>query len=224
MNFCNFLNQQLDELHLLKHPFYVAWNKGELSAEVLQSYAKEYYHHVVAFPCYISSIHSLCPDIKARQILLENLVDEERGEENHPELWLRFADGLGVLRRDIPIKANFVETNNLVDGYFNLVRSDYPTGLGALYAYERQTPEISESKIDGLKKHYFITDQNTLKFFEVHSTLDQWHREEISQLIESLAPKDQEMTTKGAIAGAKLLWEFLDGILSNDNYQNTINQ
>ena len=30
------LNQQLDEFHLLKHPFYVAWNNGELNQEILK--------------------------------------------------------------------------------------------------------------------------------------------------------------------------------------------
>jgi pyrroloquinoline-quinone synthase len=62
----------------------------------LQTYAKEYYYHVAAFPRYISSIHSLCPELKARQILLGNLVEEEQGEENHPELWNVSPKGLGV--------------------------------------------------------------------------------------------------------------------------------
>ena len=33
------LNQQLDEFHLLKHPFYVAWNNGELNKEILKDIA-----------------------------------------------------------------------------------------------------------------------------------------------------------------------------------------
>ena len=100
MKFCQILDGQLDEMHLLKHPFYQAWSAGDLGVEKLQFYAKEYYSHVAAFPRYISSIHSLCSDIKSRQILLENLIEEEKGEENHPELWLRFAEGLGVKRQE----------------------------------------------------------------------------------------------------------------------------
>ncbi|WP_412707465.1 iron-containing redox enzyme family protein [Candidatus Rickettsia kedanie] len=64
-------------------------------------YAKEYYHHVTAFPRYISAIHSKCSDIQARQILLGNLIEEEQGEENHPELWKRFAEGLSCLRNQL---------------------------------------------------------------------------------------------------------------------------
>ena len=35
---------------LLDHPFYTAWSKGELSREILQKYAEQYYHWVNAFP------------------------------------------------------------------------------------------------------------------------------------------------------------------------------
>jgi pyrroloquinoline-quinone synthase len=34
-------------------------------------------------------LHSRCDELETRQVLLENLIDEERGAGNHPELWLR---------------------------------------------------------------------------------------------------------------------------------------
>ncbi len=172
MTFVQSLNNQLDSLHLLKHPFYESWNEGSLSLQALQTYAKEYYHHVAAFPRYISGIHSLCPNLKMRQVLLGNLIEEEQGDENHPELWQRFAEGLGVARSELCENAQIKETRELVDGYFDIVKSDFAAGLGALYAYERQTPEVSKSKIEGLKKHYSINDERSLKFFTVHMEAD----------------------------------------------------
>ncbi|BDU60040.1 hypothetical protein FLA4_04500 [Candidatus Rickettsia kotlanii] len=68
---------------------------GKLAHSTLQIYTKEYYYHVTAFPRYRSAIHSKCSDIQAKQILLGNLIEEEQGKENHPELWKRFAEGLG---------------------------------------------------------------------------------------------------------------------------------
>ena len=115
------------------------------------------------------------------------------------------------------MKADLLSTDRLVDGYFNLVQTDYPTGLGALYAYERQTPEISKSKIEGLKSHYGIDNDHTLQFFKVHMKADEWHREEIAGLMESLSVKNQERAAKGAQIGAKLLWSFLDGIMEKNN-------
>jgi len=215
MTFCMNLNRSLEELHLLNHPFYKAWNEGKLTHESLQLYAQEYYHHVAAFPRYISQIHALCPDISARQILLENLIDEEQGADNHPELWIRFAEGFGVKREEIKQPPELQKTTELVDGYFDLVKADYATGLGALYAYERQTPEVSKSKIDGLKKHYAVSDEKTLQFFSVHEKTDEWHTEELIGLIEKLSETDQEKVLQGATKGAKLLWSFLDGMVEH---------
>ena len=179
---------------------------------ILKIYAKEYYHHVAAFARYISQIHSFCPDISDRQVLLENLIDEEKGENNHPELWLRFAEGLGVSRKEVKQLPELSTTKELVEGYFELVKTDYATGLGALYAYERQTPEVSKSKIDGLKKHYSVCDEKTLEFFSIHQTADEWHTEELIGLIDRLSKSEQEKVAHGAMKGARLLWSFLDGM------------
>lgn len=210
MTFSQSLNTLLENFHLLKHPFYQSWNAGQLTLNHLKNYSKEYYHHVARFPRYISQIHALCPDIQARQILLENLIDEERGENNHPELWLRFAEGLGATREETQTSENTTAGPILAEGYFNLVKTDYATGLGALYAYERQTPDVSTSKIEGLKKHYGITDARTLEFFKVHQQADEWHTAELVGLIEKLDTQDQAKVAFGAQKGAKLLWEFLD--------------
>ena len=92
------LDRMVEERSLLKHPFYLEWTRGTLERSRLRDYAIQYYRHVEAFPRYLSAIHSRCADIATRQALLENLIEEERGPENHPELWLRFAEGLGVAR------------------------------------------------------------------------------------------------------------------------------
>ncbi len=101
------MNQYLEQIdndiaakHLLKHPFYLAWTRGELSKETLTDYARQYYHHVAAFPTYLSAVHAKCDDQPTRKQLLKNLIDEEAGSPNHPELWLHFAEGLGVSQPD----------------------------------------------------------------------------------------------------------------------------
>src|SRR5258707_14333543 len=102
------MNQYLDKIdsdiaenHLLKHPFYLAWVRGELSTEALSDYARQYYHHVAAFPTYLSAVHARCDDQEARKQILSNLIDEEAGSPNHPELWLQFANALGISDHDV---------------------------------------------------------------------------------------------------------------------------
>ena len=206
------LEKDLDKYHLLKHPFYQAWNQGCLSNATLQVYAKEYYHHVAAFPRYISAIHSNCSDLKTRQILLDNLIEEEKGEDNHPELWKRFAKGIGCIPEEMELEPKLENTKALVNGYFALA-SRFSAGLGALYAYERQTPEVAQSKIEGLRKFYNISDIDALQFFEVHIKADEWHSAECARLVKNLTKTGQEEACEGAITAAKLLWQFLDGVM-----------
>ena len=151
------LNQQLDEFHLLKHPFYVAWNNGELNKEILKDYAEQYYQHIKAFPRYISATHSICEDIENRKILLDNLSDEEDFTKDHPMLWKNFALAVGADENTVETVDHENFTKEMIDNFFRLSRSSYAEGLGALYAYERQVPEIADTKIKGLVDHYDVS-------------------------------------------------------------------
>ena len=141
--------------HLLKHPFYLAWTRGELSREALADYATQSYHHVAAFPTYLSSVHSHCDDQWTRKMLLENLSEEESGSPNHPELWLNFATSLGAKAAEVQQSEQHPETIKLIETFRSICRDgSVVEGLAALYAYESQIPAVSESKIEGLRKHY----------------------------------------------------------------------
>ena len=212
MKFANSLVAQLSDIHLLKHEFYQAWSAGTIPVETLRLYAEQYYHHVKAFPRYVSATHSNCEDITARQFLLENLNDEEKGSDNHPELWKRFAEGLGCTRDALENANPIPEVKALVDTFLSACRKSYADGLGALFAYEHQIPEIAAFKIDALKKHYCIQDPATLSFFEVHRTADVYHTEAVMQLLEKLSPEEKETAMKSAKVTAEHLWKFLDGI------------
>ena len=182
--FINKVDKRISKNHLLNHSFYKAWNAGELEVSTIQEYAAQYFKHVSAFPRYLSAIHTNCEEISIRQELLENLVDEEQGDENHPELWLRFGEGMGKSREAMVQTEAMEETQELVDIFMKLTRDQRThIGMAALYCYESMVPEIAENKIDGLKKFYGIDDENTLKFFTVHLHADKWHREVVRNLV-----------------------------------------
>ncbi|MEY2483478.1 MAG: pyrroloquinoline-quinone synthase, partial [Verrucomicrobiota bacterium] len=177
------MNQHLDSIdrqiaakHLLTHPFYLAWTRGELSVAALADYARQYYHHVAAFPTYLSAVHAKCDDQPTRRQLLNNLIDEEAGSPNHPELWLQFAEALGVSKEDVRSSAKWTETSNLIDT-FRSVCSEGSTaeGLAALYSYESQIPAVSESKIKGLVENYKMTESRDYEYFTVHVEADREH-------------------------------------------------
>lgn len=213
MTFLAKLQTQLEDYNLLNHSFYQRWNDGMLSIDELRQYAINYYAHVRAFPLFIRIILSDCDNIEFRNLLLANLMEEEgRGEYDvsHPELWLRFAEGVGCSREHLQNPSyRAASGKDLLKGYFEIVDKGFAYGLGALYAYERQTPSVAASKIEGLRKFYDVKEE-VLEFFKVHIKADEWHTEECEKIIEVLSEKEREMVRQGALEGASLLWKFLD--------------
>ena len=212
------LNKKLDRYHLLTHPFYqVFWNEGKLTREIIKDYAEQYYQHVKAFPRYISATHSICDDIEKRKILLENLNDEENANGDHPKLWKNFAAAMGADKEKIDdIKPDWF-TKDMIDNFFSQARSSYAEGLASLYTYERQIPEIAETKIQGLKKFYGVKSQEGLEFFEAHKSADVVHRAECEKLLDSLSKEEQVKAEKASVLTARYLWNFLSGMTSKHN-------
>ena len=210
--FSSNLGRKLDKYHLLKHPFYqIYWNEGKLNKEIIKDYAEQYYQHVKAFPRYISATHSICEDLEKRRILLENLQDEENKDGDHPKLWKNFAKALGSDDSIEDTKLDWF-TKDMIDNFFDQARKSYAEGLASLYTYERQIPEIAETKIQGLKKFYGVSSKEGLEFFEAHKSADVIHRAECEKLLDSLSKEEQKKAEKASLKTAKYLWNFLSGM------------
>ena len=212
--FLDALDAAIGRHALLKHPFYQMWTEGGLRREVLAEYAKQYYAHVAAFPRYVSAVHTQCDDISLRQQLLENLIEEERGADNHPELWLRFAEGLGVSRNEVLEAEQLDSTRDSVARFHEIVgQRGALEGLAALYAYESQVPEVARTKREGLKAYYGLDDPRSVAFFTVHEAADVVHREmERNVLAAHTPPERQRDVLAAAEDAAQALWSFLDGV------------
>lgn len=209
------IDEAIAEFAMLKHPFYQRWQEGRLDAPTLRQYAKQYYAHVSAFPTYVSAVHSRCDNLQIRQLLLENLMEEERGPENHPELWLRFAEGLGVSRDEVRSTSLLPSTVESVEQFKSLTASaDFRSGLAALYAYESQIPEVAKTKREGLHDFYGIDNPRAVSFFTVHESVDQVHRQSEMKVLSDTCDTDdaQAQAVTATRDAAKALWDFLTGI------------
>ena len=200
----------IEDRHLLGHPFYTKWVAGELPLSSIQEYARQYYAFESTFPRFLSAIHSRCDDPGIRQSLLDNLWDEEHGDENHAELWLRFAEGVGVPRDEVTGAARGDATRALVETY-RLTATEAPVGAGvaAIHAYERQVPAVAGAKIEGLRSHYGIEDDRTLAFWTVHRSLDDEHAGEERRILRDAEPAPAIEATRRALDA---WWSFLDGV------------
>src|SRR5687768_10363111 len=183
------IDSKVAERAMLSHPFYQAWTEGRLPLDTLRDYARQYFHHVEAFPRAVSAVHSACPDRDGRRMLAENLAEEEgleAGKQDHATLWMMFACGLGENEIAVREQALNAETRNLIDTFRRLSATSYASGLGALYAYESQFPGVASAKIEGLVDRYGVADEPTLRFFRVHESADVEHGQVCRDLLDQL--------------------------------------
>ena len=214
--FLEAIDRLVAEKHLLKHPFYVLWSQGKLTRENLRAYAISYYPQVDHFPRYVSAVHSGCDDMALRQELLENLVEEERGEENHPALWRAFAASLGAAESDLASTPRTPEVADAVAEFLRTTRGGSTVeGLAALYAYESQIPEIAKTKREGLAAFYGIADPKSIRFFTVHEAADVWHRQVEREALGRVADTDEarERALRAADRCLEALNRALDGVM-----------
>lgn len=215
--FLEAIEKVIADRQMLDHPFYQAWNAGTLSKEALQEYAKQYYHFVMAFPTWISSTHANTPVFSVRQELLDNLLEEEKGDENHPALWVRFANALEVNEEDARNTPLLPETEACIATMRRLSRDGhYLEGVTALYAYESQIPRVARVKIDGLAQFYHITEAHDISFFTVHEEADVYHSASERNIIEQYANTDalQQRCIAAAAEASEAMLTLLDGVYS----------
>jgi pyrroloquinoline-quinone synthase len=209
------IDEKVANRAMLSHPFYQAWTEGRLPLDTLRDYARQYFHHVEAFPRAVSAVHSACPDRDGRRMLAENLAEEEgveAGKEDHASLWLMFAAGLGEGPSAVRSQPLNAETQALIDTFRKLSRRSYASGLGALYAYESQFPAVASAKIEGLIDRYGICDEPTLRFFRVHQEADVEHSSVCRALLDRLPADEQEEAVAAGEELAGALWNFLSGV------------
>lgn len=214
--------ERIERYNLLKHPFYTAWTAGELTREDLREYAAEYWHHVSAFPSYLSALHSRLDDCVTRRMVATNLADEEGvgapDGRAHSDLWMDFARGMGANEVEVKTRAPRPETQRLISS-FRSIASEGSTAaaLAAFYAYESRVPAIAHEKAAGLKDHYGA-DAATMRYFTLHQTADVLHADVWRTLIAGELAKSPESAPEALTAAeqtAAALWFALDGVERN---------
>ncbi|MEO5936555.1 MAG: CADD family putative folate metabolism protein [Terriglobales bacterium] len=209
------LETRIAPFDLLCHPFYQAWTMGELTQTDLREYASDYYHHVAAFPTYLSALHSRLVDGELRRAVLRNLCEEEIEGAAHSDLWLNFAAGMGADRDAISEGEPIQELQDLMLRFRNIAASGtIPAAMAAFYVYESQVPRVAREKARGLREMYGA-DATTCGYFTLHQTADVFHSQVWRDQLNNLLDAQPEAAGEALIAAesaAKALWTALDGI------------
>lgn len=208
------LDDLIRERSILQHPFYRAWQRGELSPDQLATYSRVYYPHVAAFPNYLENSISCAEDPATRRTLEDNLLDELTNPAPHPELWLDFAAALGQDRDAVKGTTPVAKVAGTTAIFDRLTSHDIASGLTALYAYESQQPEVAAEKLRGLRESYAVQGPSALNYFTVHATADLEHRAGERAALARCLNRNTSFDAIMSAANQALdaYWNLLDGV------------
>jgi pyrroloquinoline-quinone synthase len=217
------LDDLIRERSILQHPFYRAWQRGELRSDQLATYSRVYYPHVAAFPRYLKNAINCTGDSVIRSALEQNLDDELTNPAPHPELWLDFAAATGQEEEAVKCATPVPKTADSIAAFDCLTNRNIASGLTALYAYESQQPEVAAEKLRGLRDCYKIHSPQAVRYFAVHATADLEHRAgERSALGRCLDSGTSPATIMNAAEEAlDAYWNLLDGVCEEASLQLT---
>ena len=169
MNLIQKIDQIIEERSLLKHPFYEMWSDGKLTQESLAGYSKEYFQLVKAVPEFMTPIIE-----KAPNSVITELTENQQEESDHIKPWISFAGELGVSNDELISYSGLDKTKKAVSDLSELMTT-FDGGACAMYAFEKEIPKISQTKLDGLSEVYQITNDNATEYFKLHTEADIRH-------------------------------------------------
>jgi pyrroloquinoline-quinone synthase len=169
MNIIKKIDEMIEERSLLKHPFYQMWSDGKLTQESLAGYSKEYFQLVKAVPSFMTPIIK-----KASDDVVGELIENQQEESDHVKPWLAFAGELGISEDELTSYSGLAKTNKAVSDLNNLMNT-FDGGACAMYAFEKEIPKISQTKLDGLAEFYGMTSNEATEYFKLHTEADIRH-------------------------------------------------
>jgi pyrroloquinoline-quinone synthase len=191
------LIERIDEArarwNVLEHPFYVRWERGDLSRDDLAYYAGEYRHAVVAL---------------AAAAAVGGDSEHAAEEAAHIDLWDDFAAAL-----DAPVdREPSAETRECAEAWRP---EDSLEARAVLYAVESGQPAVAQTKLTGLVDHYgFAAGSKATEYFDLHADRDHEHAAASADVLRKAPAEDADRLVAAAEAALKGNWRLLDGVES----------
>lgn len=187
MNLIKRIDEIIEERSLLKHPFYQMWSDGKLTLDSLAGYSKEYFQLVKAVPSFMTPIIE-----KAPNSVVSELIDNQQEESTHIKSWIKFAGELGISEYELIHYEGLDKTRKSVAELSELM-STYEGGACAMYAFEKEIPKISQTKLDGLSEFYGISNEEATEYFKLHTEADIRHAASWKNILEKTSTNSDNL-------------------------------
>jgi pyrroloquinoline-quinone synthase len=120
---------------------------------------------------------------KAPNSVISELIDNQQEESIHIKSWIKFAGELGVSESELIQYEGLEKTRKSVLGLSELMNT-YEGGACAMYAFEKEIPKISQTKLDGLAEFYGISNEEATEYFKLHTEADIRHAASWKNILE----------------------------------------
>ncbi len=166
------LDAEIESKSLLKHSFYRMWSEGKLTKDDLAGYSKEYFQLVRAVPELVRNISGFVDGGPVKTAVSEILAEEEQ----HVEMWAKFAEALGVPKDVLLAYRGTAKTRRAISMLKSVTKESFCRGAAAMYSIESEQPKISRTKLDGLTAFYGMTESGEgTEYFREHEVADVRH-------------------------------------------------
>jgi pyrroloquinoline-quinone synthase len=206
------------------HPFFQRIERGEAPRELLHRWAAQFYPWLACVPIAMAERFSRCswePRYDPyRRMILDQLIEEagdpKAKEPGHPELWLRFCEGLGLPRSKIFETAPLPSTLVAMDDFLYLNR-EVPFYVSAGGSSEPPNVELCARLLPAFRKHYAVSDA-ALTYYTLHVTADEDHSRWVNQMVGDFAktPEVRKEMWDAMLRGFGLHQLLIDGAVGHE--------
>ena len=136
----------------------------------------------------------------------DELIQNMNEESEHIPLWEKFAGSMGISESELHGYEGLEKTKRAVSNLGSLMDS-FDNGACAMYAFEKEIPKVSKTKLEGLKEFYGIDTKDATKYFEEHMIADIRHAASWQKIIDNAGIDDSVMlsTAEKSVAAQNLL-------------------
>jgi pyrroloquinoline-quinone synthase len=175
------------------HAFFRRIERGEASPETIHRWAAHFYPWLATVPIAMAERFARCPRAPDydpfRRMILDQLVEEagdpKGTQPGHPELWLRFCEGLGLPRARVFSTAPLPSTLVAIDDFVYLNR-EVPFYVSAAGSSEPPNVELCERLGPAFRRHYGVDDEH-LAYYTLHVTADEDHTRFVNEMVGAFA-------------------------------------
>ncbi|HEY6239006.1 MAG TPA: iron-containing redox enzyme family protein [Thermoplasmata archaeon] len=207
------------------HPFFTEIERGTAARPLLHRWVGQFYPWLACVPLAMAERFSRCswePRFdRFRRMILDQLVEEAgdpKGKEpGHPELWLRFCEGLGVPRDEV-LGATLLPSTMVAMDDFLYINREVPFYISAAGSSEPPNVELCARLLPAFRTHYAV-DEAHLTYYTLHVTADEDHSRFVGEMVAAFAttPEVRKEMWDAMLRGFALHRLLVDGVITADS-------